>query len=253
MVDLVKSEHQRAISLMPPQFAALMTARFEGRKIAEMAEREAMMYLKEQIILCIRSIGHYSEANDSGVVAFLCQGLRIEIIKNRKNLTDRELEMILSNLSKGQYKRKKDEFIACNLLSINLAMDAFFDAPERKLALTDYNLRLNERPNKVELTPQEAQEVVRKGCLNAFKDFLTDGSMPKYGAVYYKYLKPRLNITWNDQESEEIRTIAKQKSVGDETNYQTECKNVALHRWFIKLKLTTNYDQFKSLLEPFKQ
>jgi hypothetical protein len=259
MNQLSSSNYQRAISQMPLQYAELILARFEGIKITEIPYEESVILVKSKIVNCIRSIGHYAEANDEGVLNFLTKNLISEIIKNRKNLTDKELDLILINGAKGQYKRKKDEFIACNLLSINLWIDSYFDDTLRKMALIDFNTRLSLDVPKKELTDQEIENIIKNGCITAYEGFLKDGSLPYSTKPIYDRLKKEFNIVWSDEERTQINKEAELiyksklksefKKVGEtEEGLKLVKIKTALKYYFNKIKNKVSINQFKDSL-----
>ncbi len=118
------------------------------------------------------------------------------------------------------------------------------------MALNDYNARIINEPKK-ELTESEITAIVRKGCLDAFSEFVKTGNLPYACSPIYDCLRTSFDIKWNEDERKSIETeslvlyksklaeknvLFEQSSKDHKHGLLTQKKRTALKYYFNKLK-----------------
>jgi hypothetical protein len=246
--------HQKnAIDLLPKDAQVFVRARFESHVLSQLKENEAKSVILDAISLCLAEAGH-QKGNDEQVKVFLTQRVYDDCIKHFKQLRVAELSIALNEGVRGNY----GQFMGINVTTINAWIKAFLGSQARKTSFDYYNLLIDQETTKKEPTEQERDKIMKQACINAFNDYLHNGSLPVTPVTIYNYLRAELGIKWTPEEREQIKKEAEVSYKGKkreenpfkkikETEDGTiaEQKRVALLHYFRKLKANGETISFK--------
>lgn len=143
----------------------------------------------------------------------------------------------------------------------------YFESKERSEAMRVY-LDLNRQEIvKDKPTPEQQNEILKKGIKLAYEVYVKSGELPFYSAPYYDYLKKNNLVNWSKEQIEEMKIEAETEYRGrlieDRDNrvintlqykaiienlntnqtFKNVCKKIGLKYWFEACKLTNfNFD-----------
>lgn len=199
----------------------------------------------------------------SEMLKFQTQSLVDELSGKYKDLT---LDEVREAFKKGIRGETGPYFGLC-AKTYHQFIKHYFESKERSEAMRVY-LDLNRQEIvKDKPTPEQQNEILKKGIKLAYEVYVKSGELPFYSAPYYDYLKKNNLVNWSKEQIEEMKIEAETEYRGrlieDRDNrvintlqykaiienlntnqtFKNVCKKIGLKYWFEACKLTNfNFD-----------
>lgn len=257
MSDLIKYDFER----IPESLKGYALNRVGKKAIKDLTEHEVKNACNSIIAISFAEIGQFKV--DTPMLQFQSETLFKELRGRYKDLTLDELKEAFKMGIRNEF----GQYFGLCAKTYNLFIKSYYERPERAEAMRVY-LDLNRQEIvKDKPTPEQQNEILKKGIKLAYEVYVKSGELPFYSAPYYDYLKKNNLVNWSKEQIEEMKIEAETEYRGrlieDRDNrvintlqykaiienlntnqtFKNVCKKIGLKYWFEACKLTNfNFD-----------
>lgn len=246
---------------LPESLKVWAVNRIGKKPIKLLTENEVKRSCSEIIAKSFADSGQLNVTTE--MLQFQTQSLLDELSDKYKDLT---IDEVKEAFKKGIRGETGPYFGLC-AKTYHQFIKHYFESKERTEAMRVY-LDLNRQEIvKDKPTPEQQNEILKKGIKLAYEVYVKSGELPFYSAPYYDYLKKNNLVNWSKEQIEEMKIEAETEYRGrlieDRDNrvintlqykaiienlntnqtFKNVCKKIGLKYWFEACKLTNfNFD-----------